>query len=195
MYKRPTLLTLALACLSGCRQIEKITGAPHRLNNAEAAARYLDIICPTNFELEKLDQNSAKKLKQYKGGILTDVEWGKDVDSKLLKSASINVRSAQAQTDPDFVWPDSVKTLVADKSAADMESVAAIREFVESGGYTAASKETGPWPDRPDDEAGQRSADKASAIRSALRLPARGEGCMNEKRSLTIEEIKKLQGA
>ena len=187
-------MAMTLACLTGCRQIEKLTGAPHSLDNAEAAARYLDIICLANHERDKLRQDSDNKFKQYKGGALTDLEWGKYKDPILLKIAASNVRHVQAQTDPKFVWPDSVKTLVADKSASDMEDASAKREFVESGGYTAASKEAGPWPEEPGSEASQRSADKASAIRSALRLPARGEGCKNGKRSLTIEQIKKLQG-
>jgi acetyl-CoA acetyltransferase len=42
-------------------------------------------------------------------------------------------------------------------------------------------------------DVGKFVAEKASAIRSALRLSARGEGCKAGKRALTIEQIKKLQ--
>ena len=195
VFRKAALVSLVLLGLSGCRQIEKITGAPYRLDNAEAAAKYLDIVCPSNFEFDKLNQEYKKKGKQADAGELAIEEWGKFVDSHLLASASRIFRSAQAKTNPRFIWPESVRSLVAEMSAAEMEIVSAYRDFVRDGGLTAASKEEGPWPDSPGKDANQRAADKASAIRTSLRLPPRSEGCKNGKRSLTLEQIGKLQGA
>lgn len=195
MFRKLALVSLALLGISACRQIEKLTGAPLHLDNAEAAARYLDIACPANLEGERLAEERQAKGKQVEAGTMTIQAWGKYSDAHLLAMASRDFRSAQAKTDPRFIWPESVRSLVAEMSAAEVEAVSASREFVRNGGYTAASKKEGPWPDAPGQEADQRVADKASAIRAALRLPPRSEGCKNGKRSLTLEQIKKLQGA
>lgn len=195
MFRKTAALSLALISLAGCQRVEKLMGWPHRLDNAEAAARYLDIACPRNLEGEHVEQKNNKDVEQYKAGKLTNQQVAKLWDSYVLAIASLNLRSAQAKTDPGFIWPESVRSLVAEMSAAEMEGVSALREFVRQGGFTAASREEGPWPDIPSQEAKQRAADKASAIRAALRLPARREGCKDGKRALTLEQIKKLQGA
>jgi hypothetical protein len=194
MLRKIGLFCLSLVVLSGCRQIDKLIGAPLKMNNIEAAAQYLDIVCPFNLEGDKLNQVYKEKSKQVDAGDLAEPAFGKYLDSHLLALASSDFRSAQAKTDPRFIWPESVRSLIAEMSAAQMESVSAARQFVKSGGYTAAGKGEGPWPEEaPGKEADQRVADKAIAIRTALRLPARGEACKNGKRSLTPEQIKKLQ--
>lgn len=195
MYRRVAALAIAAFSLAGCEIVDKITGAPKRLNNAEAALRYLSIACPSNVVGDKMNAEYEKSLAAYKDGKASSVEWGKFLDSYLLKSADRDVSSSKLMTNPGFVWPESVKDLVSEKSAAELESASSSREFVRKGGFTAASKEEGPWPDIPGEEAGQRAADKASAIRSALQLPPRSEGCKNGKPALTLEQIKKLQGS
>lgn len=195
MFRKVALVSFVLLGLSGCRQVEQFMGWPHRLNNAEAAAHYLDLVCPSNLELDRLNQKFDKMRGQAIAGMLTDKEWGKVLDSYLLEDASRDFRDAQAKTDPRFIWPESVRSLVAEMSAAEMEAVSASREFVRNGGFTAASKEIGPWPIRPGLEASNLASEKASAIRATLRLPPRSEGCKNGNRSLTLEQIKILQGA
>lgn len=161
--------------------------------NVEAAAHYLDIICPANLEVN--NQNAKDKLKEelFNRGELTDQDYGRFLDESLLSRAATSAKSAKAMTDPEFIWPENIRSLVAEMAAAEMEIASSSREFVRSGGYTEASQQNLPWPDRPGGDAVKRLQEKASAIRSALRLPPRNEGCSNGQRALTTDRIQALQ--
>ena len=161
--------------------------------SVEAAMRYLDIICPSNRDVNNQDDHVNQKWELVNRGELTNQEFGRSLDESLLSDAAGATKVAKALTDPKFIWPENVRPLVTELAAANMEIASAMREFVRSGGYTVASQQNMPWPDWPGKDTIQRKKDKASAIRSALRLPPRNEGCTNGQRALTTDQIKALQ--
>ena len=179
------------ACLSGC------SGSPipfsPRSSNIDAASRYLDIVCPFNKAVVTAEAKYNNKKDLLQSGVLSLNEYAAFLDESLLSEAADSAQQAKAMTDPDFVWPESVGSLVKDLAAARLEVASASREFVRMGGYKAAIQQSSDLPDRPGQEAIETIQEKASAIRSVLRLPPRNEGCDNGKRALTVDQIKSLQ--
>jgi hypothetical protein len=161
--------------------------------NVEAAAHYLDIICPKNLDVNSQLAEERLKEELFSRGELTDQDYGRFLDESLLSGADTSAKTAKALTDPEFIWPENIRSIVAELAAAEMEIASSSREFVRNGGYTAASQQNLPWPDWPGKDAVKRVQDKASAIRSALRLPPRNEGCSNGQRALTTDQIQALQ--
>jgi hypothetical protein len=210
MPKNLVVCFLILFCLFGCnssqvpskqigRQEESerdktdISIIAKQAGNVEAAARYLDIVCPANREIESQEANEKRNVDLVNRGELTNQDYGRLLDESLLVGAANAAQSAKAMTDPGFIWPENIRSLVAEMAAAQMEIASSSREFVRIGGYTAASQQNLPLPDSPFLDASQRKQEKASAIRSALRLPPRNEGCSNGQRALTTDQIKTLQ--
>lgn len=187
-----SIVTLALIS-SGCQFVDQITGAPKKLNDAEAAVRYLEIACESNALGDKINERMDRLDKEGDSGKITGVVWAEKTDALYSELADMWQRTSDAKTNPEYVWPDSVSSLIKEMAAAELESVSATREFLRDGGYKKAEIEQKEWPDAPFEKSDELSGQKASAIRSALRLPARGEGCKDGKVSVTIEEMKKRQ--
>ena len=184
----------ASGCHSIQRTIDKATGGPMRLNDVEAAARYLDIMCPHNQQGDILNEVDDKLFKLYKQGKIGLKAYLRKSDETELALAKAVEKSGKEQTDTQYEWPISVRQLTVEMAAAELELVSAIREYQREGGYTKTVVEENKWPAQsPYEEESKKVADKASAIRSALRLPARSEGCKAGKRSLTLEQIERLQ--
>jgi hypothetical protein len=188
-------VSLALIA-SGCRYIDKLTGAPLRLDTAEAAVRYLDIVCPKNANMDKVESEKKSAARDYQAEKISASEFAKKWDSQASSSTAIILKASEAKTNPHFAWPTQVKSLVEEMSAAELEGVSAAREFLKAGGFTKLVAEREQFPDTyPWDESNNLAAMKASAIRSALRLPPRGEACKGGKAALTVEQMRKLQGS
>jgi hypothetical protein len=190
-------IILAIAT-SGChsiqRTIDKATGGPMRMNNEEAAARYLDISCSYNQKADKINEENEKLSKLYEQGKLSEKVYLRKVDNLELELAKADEKSMKERTDPKYEWPKTVQQLTVEMAAAELENISQRREYQRMGGFSKTVVEDGKWPDPDPFEASMNKfSEKASAIRSALRIPARGEGCKAGKRALTLEQIKKLQ--
>lgn len=160
--------------------------------------RYLDINCPANQVVDKLAAEQDAISRKYREGTVRTaaehIRQSKKADKLLMKYAANDMKIVDQLTDKDYIWPESVRTQVAEMAAATTEEVSATREFVRGGGFEKLAMQQDELRDRPWKQAQEKSAEKASAIRSALRLPPRREGCKDGKRSLTMDQIKKLQG-
>ena len=191
-------IILAIAT-SGChsiqRTIDKATGGPMRMNNEEAAARYLDITCQTNQRITEINKELKNYNKLYDQGKLSDKSYLNKNDNLELELAKADEKETKELTDTQYEWPVTIRQLTVEMAAANLETVSARREYQQRmGGFTKIVMEENKWPDPyPFKDRVIKAGEKASAIRSALRLPARGEGCKAGKRALTIEQIKKLQ--
>ena len=165
-----------------------------RMNDEEAAARYLDIACPRNQRNDKTDKAQKELVKLYEQGKLSQKTFLSRYDQLVLAWAKDEEKATSEQTDTQYEWPISVRQLTVEMAAAELELVSAIREYQRAGGFTKTVTEENNWPDpMPFEAESKKVAEKASAIRSTLRLPARREGCKAGKRALMLEQIKKLQ--
>ena len=183
---------------SGChsiqRTIDKATGGPMRMNDEEAAARYLDIACQNKQRIDEWKKDIDKLNKLREQGNLNEKAYLRKIDEAEKAMAKLEERRSKELTDTQYEWPMTVRQLTVEMGAADLELVSARREYQRAGGFTKTVIADQKWPDPyPFKEGGEKSAEKASAIRSALRLPARNEGCKAGKRALTLERVKKLQ--
>lgn len=164
------------------------------MNNEEAAARYLDISCSYNQKADKINEEYEKLGKLYEQDKLSQKAYLRKIDNLELELAKADEKSVKERTDPKYEWPKTVQALTVEMAAADQENISQRREYQRMGGFSKTVIEEGKWPDPdPFEESLNKSSEKASAIRSALRLPARSEGCKAGKRALTLEQIKKLQ--
>ena len=192
--KKTLVSTLAIALIaSGCQYIDQITGAPKKLNAAEAAVRYLDIACPSNQFVKSFNERDVALGNELDNQKITLKEYGKKLDALLAEKADQDQKDSEARTSPDYVWPEAVKSLVAEMAGVELESAAAIREFLKSGGYAEAAAEQREKPESPYSKANELASEKASAIRSILRLPPRDEGCKDGKAALTVDQMKQRQ--
>lgn len=202
-----TALVVALTiALAGCETVglirarfEALTGQPIHLTNATAAARYLDIACASNEKIKAISAAQEKALEEADTSSKDNlIAAATKIDELFEKLGQVVEGDVKAMTDPSFIWPDTVRGLVREMAAADLEKVSSIKGYLELGGTTemtrAAIEENRPVAtDQPWKNADIRSSEKASAIRSALRLPSRGGGCESGKRTLILEEIERLQ--
>jgi len=164
------------------------------MNEEEAGVRYLDIVCPSNQRKDEIVEDRRKLLELYDQGKLSKKTMLSKYDEKELAYAKIDERLTKELTDTQYEWPSTVRQLTVELAAANLEIVSAMREFLREGGFTKTVTEENKWPDPyPFTEEIKKTGEKASAVRSALRLPARNEGCKAGKRDLTLEQIKKLQ--
>ena len=186
-------ILLLTGCSGGQKLLQEVANDIRQSSDIEAAARYLDIICPSNQVMERNRTNINKKAKLYNNNLLTKLGLGTAFDEISLSYAEDAANNAKALTDPGFIWPKDIRPLVAEMAAAEMEKASANREFVRNGGFEAAIRENSTWPDWPGEDANSRKIAAASAIRSALRLPPRSEGCSSGKRGLSNDQIKALQ--
>lgn len=195
--KKSLVSALAISSLvSGCHHIYQIAGGPKHLNSAEAAVRYLEIVCPTNAVSDSMNKRIEMLGAELQGRKITLKEAGEKLDAIYAEWASTNAVASETFTDPDYVWPDSVKTLIAELSGADLEIASSIREFQGLGGFAAVAPGPGgaiKWPEKPHVQAEKLANQKASMIRAVLRLPPRSEGCKDGKSALTVEQMKQRQ--
>ena len=75
MLNRLTAVVSLALLASGCQYIDQITGAPKKLNDAEAAIRYLEIACKSNKTVDRINEDLGKLDKKGESGKMSEVLW------------------------------------------------------------------------------------------------------------------------
>lgn len=129
----------------------------------EAGERYLDFVCESNAAKNKWSR-VAEGLDPY---MYSDSAVSPKIQRLSEKTATAVAAAAQGISDPDYLWPEPVRK--------DLQLVGA--DLYEQSAWYASVAEADTWADTSDYRSGAKASRAASAVRLALGLPPRGEGC------------------